>query len=100
MVIDLRTPRFKLFFCTTNQPCTRGYIEKSEKGLPRTVSLDKVQVLNCLSNLAFLDKPVGVEEDVAEGSAALCTDDMLEVEVARFRARLRGGMANARENLC
>ena len=89
-----------MFFCTTNQPCTRGYIEKSEKGLPRTVSLDKVQVLNCLSNLAFLDKPVGVEEDVAEGSAALCTDDMLEVEVARFRARLRGGMANARENLC
>ena len=59
-----------------------------------------MQVLNCLSNLAFLDKPVGVEEDVAEGSAALCTDDMLEVEVARFRARLRGSMANARENLC
>ena len=43
-----------------------------------------MRVLNRLSNLAFLEEPVSVEEAVAEGSAALCTDDMLEVEVARF----------------
>ena len=43
-----------------------------------------MQVLNCLSNLAFLEEPVGVKEAVAEGSAALCNDDMLEAEVARF----------------
>ena len=72
-------PLSSTFFCTTNQPCTRGYIEK---GLPRTASLDRVWVLNHLSNLAFLDEPVGVEEDVTEGSAALCTNDMLEAEVA------------------
>jgi hypothetical protein len=64
-----------------------------------------VLVLNCLSNLAFLEDSVGVEaggagEDVAKGSAVSCTDDMLEAEVARCQAHLRGGMANVREKLC
>jgi hypothetical protein len=67
--------------------------------------LDKVLVLNRLSNLAFLEDSVGVEaggagEVVTEGSAASCADDMLEAEVARCRARLRRGMANVREKLC
>jgi hypothetical protein len=90
-----------LLFCTANQPCTCGYIGKD---LPRTASLDEVLVLNRLSNLAFLEDSVGVEaggagEDVSEGSAASCTDDMLEAELARCRARLRECMTNVGERL-
>jgi hypothetical protein len=66
--------------------------------------LDKVLVLNRLSNLAFLEDSVGVEAGgagkvVAKGSATSCADDMLEAEVAHCRACLRGGMANVREKL-